>query len=618
MGLTPEQAAVLDAGQRSVFVSAAAGSGKTSLLVERYVRWAVDDGVPLERLPTVTFTRRAAAELKDRIRSTLAERGRPDLAWSLETAPIGTIHSLCARLLREHPVEAGLDPEFTLLDEDASLLLRSAVWDEVWTASVLVASPEEAVVLAEFRRELRGDVVSLHDRLRGRGHESPRFPTPEPADLEQARAEALACLGVARGQAAPFTSGIAAKNLGRLDQCLEWLPHCRPTLASLRRSKGFFPQMNCAAGAKPAYEEVRLGLSDFRRVLVEQTLAPLAATVDRLLPAFHQAYEERKLQLGVLDFADLELRALRLLETGVRPYAGGGRLMVDEFQDTNGLQCGLLDLLGHERLLTVGDYHQSIYGFRGADPHVFLEREQACRRESAEAAQVCRLSVSFRSRAPVVDVVNRVFSHPALFGPGFTGLRAHRETDAPRRRTGRRAARWRRRWRCASSIRPAVGRTTSRCGRPKPAAWPRGSVVLVEEEGWAPRDVVVLLRSFTHVESFEQALEGAGVPAYVVGGRGYYAREEVTDLLALFRVLVNPYDDVALLTALRSPLGGVSDDLLYLLRRQQRRAGEEHLWPVVRGSGVADADESDQGLLTRFADRVEYLRPDSGVRACPG
>lgn len=140
MGLTPEQAAVLDAGQRSVFVSAAAGSGKTSLLVERYVRWAVDDGVPLERLPTVTFTRRAAAELKDRIRSTLAERGRPDLAWSLETAPIGTIHSLCARLLREHPVEAGLDPEFTLLDEDASLLLRSAVWDDVWTASVLAAS----------------------------------------------------------------------------------------------------------------------------------------------------------------------------------------------------------------------------------------------------------------------------------------------------------------------------------------------------------------------------------------------------------------------------------------------------------------------------------------------
>lgn len=617
MRFTPEQQAVLKALQPSVFVSAGAGSGKTSLLVERYVRWALDEQIPMEQLPTLTFTRKAAAELKERIRAALVDRGRGDLAWSLESAPIGTIHSLCARLLRDHPVEAALDPEFGLLDEDASLLLRAATFEEVWSATVMDASPAEAAVLAAFRRDLTKHVVALYDRLRSRGHRHPRFSLLAPPDLDRARAALSYQLEDAHNRAVAVTTGTAGKNLQRLEECMAWLAGCEATLPALRRSKDFFPVMNCAAAVKPVYADVRQALSDFRPILAEHALLPLAAAVDRLLLAFHEAYERRKVELGLLDFADLELHAVSLLEAGVRPFPEQARLMVDEFQDTNALQCRLLDLLGQGGLLTVGDYYQSIYAFRGADPEIFLERRRIAD-ASAGGGAVYPLAVTFRSRGPVVEGINQVFSHASLFGPEFARLKAHRTAEAPRE------SRERPRGELAPAVEVRFLESPAHRGD-EPAIRSleaRGVAArvrsLVHDEGWAPRDIVVLLRSFTHVESFEEELEQAGVPAYVVGGRGYYAREEVTDLLALLRVLVNPGDDMALLTALRSPLAGASDDLLYLLRRHGKAHRAPHLWSVARGGTVADASAVDHVLLRLFADRVESLRRNLGRPGLPG
>ena len=127
MKFTPEQRRAIDARAREVFVTAGAGSGKTSLLVGRYLSAVLEDGCRPESLPTVTFTNRAAAELRDRIRQGLVAGGRSDVAQRLDGAPIGTIHGLCARLLRASPVEAGVDPGFAVLDQDQTEILLADV-----------------------------------------------------------------------------------------------------------------------------------------------------------------------------------------------------------------------------------------------------------------------------------------------------------------------------------------------------------------------------------------------------------------------------------------------------------------------------------------------------------
>ncbi len=166
---------------------------------------------------------------------------------------------------------------------------------------------------------------------------------------------------------------------------------------------------------------VREALVRYRCALAERELGPVVSVTNRLLTLFHREYVGYKEARGVLDFADLELRATAMLgggeegDSGPRatrmsmPSATASRLLVDEFQDTNELQCAILDGLGAERVLMVGDERQSIYRFRGADVDVFRRRKGA-----PDLAQH-RLDTNYRSRPEVVDLINRLFSSDGLF-----------------------------------------------------------------------------------------------------------------------------------------------------------------------------------------------------------
>ena len=321
----------------------------------------------------------------------------------------------------------------------------------------------------------------------------------------------------------------------------------------------------------------------------------------------------RKTALGLLDFNDVEIRALELMDSGVHPYADAARLMVDEFQDTNGLQCRLIEKLGVATVLTVGDLYQSIYGFRGADIEVFRNHERTVRAGAAGEVFHTRLSLNFRSRGAVLDVINRVVGHPGLFGEGFTDLVAARARDEAR--AGLPDER--------GALSPAVELVVLGRGAPsgEDATWQENEarVVadlvsgLVREQGWRPRDVVVLLRALTQVHELEEALVAQGLPSYVVQGRGYYDREELGDLFALLRCLVNPHDDVSLVTALRSPLGAVRDDILYLLRIQSDRLGGTSLWEAMREHELEGAESADAERLRLFRERIETLRVRLGA-----
>jgi ATP-dependent helicase/nuclease subunit A len=181
MRSTPEQrAAIADRG-RSSLLAAGAGSGKTAVMVERFAEAVLHDGVAVGSILTLTFTEKAAAELRERIRRRFVELGEDEHARAVDAAWIGTIHGFCARLLQSQPLAAGLDPRFTVLDEAAARRLASAAFEtalEAWTATHEAPAVD---VAAAYAWDLETLITHAHAALRSRGATRPRLAIPPPA-----------------------------------------------------------------------------------------------------------------------------------------------------------------------------------------------------------------------------------------------------------------------------------------------------------------------------------------------------------------------------------------------------------------------------------------------------
>lgn len=622
MSLTPEQLRVIDNRQRTIFVEAGAGTGKTTLLVECYLSGLLDDGLTPEQLPTVTFTRKAAGEMRERIRRALLDRGESSLARRVQDAPIGTIDSFAARILRDNALEAGLDPAFGILEEERAAMLARQAFRDVWERHVCSLDDERLIRLSPFQKEVEGGVIRLYERLRGTGREEPGLALPvSPASgpAETALRGALRAFldaGIDRAKA----SRRMLENLDKAEACCEWLDRSvsqapEQRIAELR---SFRPNAGCGnAQQKALIKAVQEESEQLHGVLGEQLLAPLVGQVDELLAGLHCEYRKRKKDLGALDFLDLTLEARSLLERGLGGLERGSRLIVDEFQDTNDLQCAFFDALGAEAVLTVGDQFQSIYGFRNADVEVFRDR-----RRKTPAGSVFTLSTNFRSRQPVLNVVNRVFRDEALLGSELLELTSGREPGEPRQ--GRTVPR--------GTLGPAAELVLleKEAGEDWREQEARASAECVERlvraEGWKQRDVVMLFHSTRGIDAYAEELEKRGLGAYVVGGRNYYASEEVGDVLSLLSLLVNPHDDLALLTVLRSPFVGVADDVLYLLREKagrRRSAGRRpFLWTallaIAKGQELPGATEDEVASLRDLAAGVFELRGRMGTPGLGG
>ena len=240
---------------------------------------------------------------------------------------------------------------------------------------------------------------------------------------------------------------------------------------------------------EPYFEPVRAALTHYRRSLAEQLLRPVVVTMNDLLDRFHRAYEAYKRERGLLDFTDLELcaRALLVARRGGAAGAGGPgpRVMVDEFQDTNELQCSILEGLEASRLLMVGDERQSIYRFRGADVEVFRRREDE---RSGAANSVHRLDVNYRSRREILAFINRLFADERFFGSGYAALATRPRRTMSRRVMDQRSGRWlSRSWRW--SVWRSLGRRRGRpsCRRQRLSAVAARVRRLMDEEHWEPR-----------------------------------------------------------------------------------------------------------------------------------
>jgi len=581
LNLNPEQQAAVDA-RGLVFVSAGAGTGKTKVLVERFARAVCDEGVDVESILVITYTEKAAGELRSRIRARLVELGRPELARALDGAWISTIHGFCNRLLRSHPFAAGVDPRFRVLDESQGRVLRGEAFEAALTAFCSDDDPERLRLLAVYGADgLRRMLTGVYETLRSAGRELV-LELGERRSLE-ARVEELR-----------EAAGCLAEDSGATDAARDTARQALGLLESDARPDRLFDlgDLRLRGERAATYEEARHS--------VEQGALDELAAADRdllqeLLTGFAAAYQEGKDRESALDFEDLQLRARDLLRDDeairAREQLRFRSVMVDEFQDTNRLQCELIDLLtdglGECERFFVGDEFQSIYGFRHADVQVFRERR------SAAGNGVLPLTMNYRSRPEVLAVVNQLFGSD--FGDEFQPLTA--SGDFPDPVFGPPVE-------LLVTDKSTYSETDVHWRRGEARAIARRIRDLIDAGDATPSEIVLLFAAGTDAEWYEEELRALGVATYRGTGRGYFGQQQVVDLLAYLRLLRNRYDDEALVSVLASPFVGISNDALVLLRRA---APKRPLFVALERELPDSLPERDVQLVRAFRQRYDRL-----------
>jgi len=628
-GLTDQQRRAVTRRGVSVALSAGAGCGKTFVLTERFLAQLDPDGPQagheaavsdrggalaesddhprLRELVAITFTERAAREMRQRVRAACRRRlldapdGQVDywlaLIRELDSARISTIHSFCATLLRSHAVEAGLDPQFRVLEQaQADTILYELIDDELRNRLI---EQDEAVtdLVVDFGLDsLRGMVVVLLARRHQIDWDHWRNVTPEQL---AARWETFC-----REVTVPSVLQHCPDNPTMRDRCrvlLDAIPHLPESTdpaadlavisdnAQVRGGGGkkAWPSEAVYQRFRDAAQGLRETIKGARAEVAFDPAAarPAAETGLRLLAVARDVahvYQARKQQVPALDFNDLLIHAKRLLTT---PESKGLRsrlasqirlLLVDEFQDTDPVQVELVEALCDQaitggKLFFVGDYKQSIYRFRGADPGVFRKL-----RDRIPPEGHLPLTLNFRSQPAVLHFVNALFcdamdseyeplvaSRPQVAPePSVELLWAPDET--PQERTGRserlrrREADWiARRLRAMLNMGEKIVWDEDAAKRGAPAT-----------RSVRPGDVALLFRALSDVQHYEEALQRYDVPYYLVGGHAFYAQQEIYDLLNLLRSLSSQCDEVSLAGVLRSPIFALEDETLFWLAQR--------------------------------------------------
>lgn len=592
---------------RDVLVSAGAGTGKTRTLTARILA-LLAEGVPLRSIVAVTFTIRAASEMRNRLRGEVqCYLARVDLSpaerafWSpiaaqMDAARIGTIHSLCTEILRAHPAEALLDPNFGVLDEAQALLMRRRAVEET-LSTLLTSSNEEDLRLAESLgvatlRETLESLTSADIQAEGSIDEQVERVQSALDEIaagvarfinDPAAIDAIANLRLALKETAqnPVAAGDSAAHA------------LQPTLAAWDSAQAhlgageYFDALVAAlpigslstgAGNKTKWKQHFPKPHNTTLVNLWAEYVSLPKTTDPradraliiLLPALLRAsaaararYAQRKSDTRDLDFDDLEARAHALIlenESVRRRWQQEvAALLIDEFQDTNVRQRDLLRAIAGDRgiLFLVGDAKQSIYRFRGADVSVFrAERE----RIAQEGGASLPLEHTFRSHAPLLKQLNAMLAGameredapPADFREPFAPLLSGNPLREPRS-----AAPW-------IELQIALG-TKGEGALDVAASALAMRLVALHSAGYGWHEMALLCRRGSVFTHYEDAFEDAHIPYVTVAGSGFHDRPEIRDLLNALRAIGDPTDNLALFGFLRSPMVGYSDtDLLDL------------------------------------------------------
>jgi ATP-dependent helicase/nuclease subunit A len=611
------------AARGNVLVMAGAGTGKTHTLVERCLNLLCEEKSLLDEILIVTFTEAAATEMRQRLRRALEKRleenSDPFFAEQLalfDAAHIGTLHSFCFKLIREHFHELGLDPQISILDEGQTRLLADEALDEQFNSHY---EGEDAFSLAvqdliktygNGRDEkIRALILRLHHYSQTRPDAedwiAKQTKTFSAADPTQWRKWFSAAISNWRAEWLPALENLCAEN-SRAIECIEILRKLNPSVALLKISAA---DENWPRGTKKFREPLKEFFDDanfLNSLVATEENDPLAedwgwirrhmAALLRLTQNFSDRFAARKREDGVLDFHDLEQFALKLLwnfETE-KPTATAERwreklrfVFVDEYQDINAAQDKIIAALSREgadaNRFLVGDVKQSIYRFRLADPKIFRDYAKNWRGENG---QTISLTENFRSRESLLDFVNSVFEPLMREEIGgvdydddaklkFGSLETRAEFSAAKDSSPR----------TELLLRLKIGRNDEVDSENEAGSNELADLEESEKEArllaarlaelknaryeiWDDetkkfravewRDMAILLRAPSgKAEIFAKQFDRAGIPLVVERG-GFYDSIEILDLLNVLQLLDNPLQDVPCIAVLRSPFVGCS------------------------------------------------------------
>jgi ATP-dependent helicase/nuclease subunit A len=636
-----EREAIVRGRDRSMLVEASAGTGKTHILIEvlLYVALEAEPGLPLSQVAAVTFTEKAAGELKTRLRGKLLEAARRGDSErrrrarraldDVERAEVSTIHAFCQALLKERPIDAGVDPGFTPIDAIASWAIAARVWHDWWRREV-TASPNGPIAGAlrrgaslgrpedDERPSLSQLALALYrDRARLDGalpaEEAPRLLARQLGEWSSEIARAIAEAKIPKSQALDWLRELAAwlGDLARLAGKPKFTEvAARMPKGSFAQVKGLWPEARSAE----IQELIRKRIQDLfdGKKLAEKAphWALLAGILERLRDprdGFFGAVAEEKRRRGVVDFDDLLLFARDLLRHSAPARAHFRRrfrlIALDEFQDTDLLQMEIVYRLtgadGGEadwrqiapepgRLLLVGDPKQSIYRFRRADVESY--------RVAREGLERRRLRANARSLPRLLEWIDAAFERFLIEDPerpweiGYESFEPWRPGEA----AGPRVV----------YLEPTEDFRGSGEKRDEEESAAVAAYVheLTAHGSFRAGQIGVLVRTNDRVADFQEALDRYEIPSVLEGGRDFFEREETAAVLAVLRAVDDPRDAVSVYAALKSAFFSFSDEDLFRARLA------EAAFDFTRPGPVAGRLAEAFALLARLR-RDRHARP---------
>lgn len=612
--LMPQQRDIVTTLDRPLFVSAGAGSGKTFTLTRR-ILWALSpESGPfirnLDQVLAITFTKDAAAEIRERVRGALIEEGMDDIALQVDDAWISTIHGMCSRILRAHALELGLDPEFSVLDESVSGPLMDRAVDAViarergglrelqeWYALSGELDPSGFEAGTSAKRLVR----TLLERASASRHGFDDMHLIRGSvDFSGLMDAYRQCLGASAKAAETARIALdALEAYGCGPQTRGDLAACMLACGMPRPSKAF-PK-----------EQVALLKAEAADAFINAYLALGGSALDELLAlarAVGDEYAALKAERSALDNNDL----LRLTYEALRDhprirdaYAGKfAMVMIDEFQDTDQQQVDLINFLtgeGGRALCTVGDAQQSIYRFRGAEVEVFRRAQRRIEQGAAAGSEgsVVKLVKNFRSHAEVLEYVARVFDDgQGGIMPSFLNLLPH---DG--RADGLRVAGASRR----QALLVAGGTTEERTAAKAEAIAKRFRALA--DAGQPAGDMVLLLGGMTRAGVYADAIRARGLDCVISGGSVFASTEEAKTIRALVHMLGNLADTAqGLAPVLASPLFALGvQEFLALATAWDAQTGETRRRNIELGI-LFDDDAPGFGDLPLLARARTVLR----------
>ncbi len=669
--LTDNQKQAL-ATDKNISVTAGAGSGKTTILVERYLKLILEEGVSIREVLAITFTEKAAAEMKERVAREIDNRIKTadkkhikqllNLREQFSSAQIATIHGFCGRLLREYAVESQVDPDYNILNELQQQRFIDDTLDELLTRldRDQLETPFSREDWITFFAEIPPNTMrNILTTMLQNAYDAGRLLRKVQSKDDQALFEELFDHFMAKiyrafgGDLMGFIGNIIDKMetirkniddknninhkgntlLQNIDELLPLLeneldkPETWQKLCKLsdflttnenepyKSLASFFKKGSLKNEGLEALSELSFQMSRLRNLV---KVAPgefdrIAINLQRRLLTLYEAaaeiYREKKRDAGLLDFEDLQIYALEMLQNpqNVRVREDLRRrykyVMVDEFQDTNELQWEIISLLGiidgkldSGKFFVVGDPKQSIYGFRGADVRVFERVKQQFAENSSESdphsySGNVLLKESFRFLPEINTFTNMLFekilvrdnNEYSVAYEALTTKRHPKADDVPHLELAYFSCKY------LDSHNLSEADYVAR----------RISELL--QTGVIPGDIAVLLAARTNLSELENAMRKLNVPFRTIKGISFYTRQEIFDVYHLLRFLENPRDDLALAAILRSPLVNISDAGMYLLSRTR---GESWFDKLANIDNLADYPAADRRPLEIFQEQA--------------